>query len=133
MDDESVKMLQFYRKEANKRPHIFLSGGITAQTQEDLKSINKLASDIAYQCWCKGWSVISPHKNCYGYVPNDLMDYQSWMIGTLSQILRCDALLLLPDWEKSKGARIEHEVARYCKIPIYEYKNDIPEPKLRMI
>lgn len=36
---------------------------------------------------------------------------------------RFDCILMLPDWENSKGARMEYDVANICGIPVDFYCN----------
>lgn len=47
--------------------------------------------------------------------------------GDLSFMLRvCDALLMLKGWEASVGARLEHQVAASCGMPIYYSLENLP-------
>lgn len=59
-----------------------------------------------------GYKAVSPIKQglrpCAPYWAH--MAYDIWLL------LRCDAILLQPDWRESKGARIEKRVAElFCK------------------
>lgn len=36
----------------------------------------------------------------------------------IKTLLECDAVRMLPGWEHSVGARLEHSVAAHCGIPI---------------
>ena len=37
----------------------------------------------------------------------------------ISELLSCDALLLLDGWQRSPGARLEVEVALQCGLTVY--------------
>lgn len=37
----------------------------------------------------------------------------------LEALLTCDAVFMLPKWEQSVGARLEHSVAAHCGLLIY--------------
>jgi hypothetical protein len=127
-------LLEIIRNRYGLVPLLYLSGPFTSASEipgQTLETITKHASDVALKAWEARWSVISPHKNCYGYVPSHKMDYEKWMSGLVAQVVRCDAILLLPGWEKSKGCRIEMQVARDNHIPVFQYEiHGIPNPRL---
>jgi hypothetical protein len=43
--------------------------------------------------------------------PNDAPTWGDWMRKALSMMLECDAVAMLPGWERSLGAREERRVA----------------------
>ena len=46
-----------------------------------------------------------------------------WLKQALRQMLLCDAVLLLDDWEDSRGARLERFVATEVGIPCIQLRN----------
>lgn len=47
------------------------------------------------------------------------MRVQDYMQIGLSMINCADALFMLPKWEESQGATIEHQYASYCRKKIF--------------
>lgn len=56
-----------------------------------------------------GYEVESPHHNGGG---DTSQPWQWYMRAALRQMLSCDGVALLPGWEMSSGATLEHFVAR---------------------
>ena len=64
-----------------------------------------------------GLDVISP------YEINDGLEHEGWaacMKRDLQELLRCDAIQLLPGWGKSRGALIECRLAAELGIVVHE-------------
>ena len=58
-----------------------------------------------------------PHGNTFcfeGSAPAEI-----WERGDLAWLSVSDAILMLPDWQKSQGATVEHEFARARRIPVF--------------
>jgi hypothetical protein len=49
--------------------------------------------------------------------------FRFYMRHDLPLVMDCDAVAVLPGWEKSKGASLEVHVARECEIPIFEMES----------
>lgn len=46
-------------------------------------------------------------------------DWKGYMRQALTQMLTCDGVALLPDWQKSRGANLEVRVARALAMPVF--------------
>ncbi len=42
--------------------------------------------------------------------------WENYMRGDIELLLSCDGIYMLKGWEKSKGAKLEHEIATALKI-----------------
>lgn len=82
------------------------------------------ARAIAIELWRLGHAVILPHGNT-SLFDDDAPDisYETWIQGDLMMLARCDAIVMTPDWERSKGAKIEYEYAQQLGIPTSVYPN----------
>lgn len=60
-----------------------------------------------------GYWVLNPTSNGL----SDSASYEDHMRADLRMLSVADALAFLPDWEKSRGARLEIEVAHALNIP----------------
>lgn len=88
---------------------IYTAGPYRAPTEWGVTENIRTAERYAIELWKQGWVVICPHKNtaCFGgCLPDD-----TWLMGDLEILKRCDAIFMLPGWENSEGARVEHTVA----------------------
>lgn len=61
-----------------------------------------------------GYEVESPHHNGDG---DTSKPWQWYVRAALAQMLRCDGVALLPGWEKSRGANLEHFIACTLDMP----------------
>ena len=59
-----------------------------------------------------GYDVYNPARLKEG------LDYKFYVDDGLKNLMRCDAICMLPDWTKSKGACLEHHYAETIGIPI---------------
>jgi len=72
----------------------------------------------------RGYAVIVPHLNCAGFERAGLL-YETILSGDIDIIARCDAVYMMPNWQKSKGARIEQAFATSMGLPIYYSIDDL--------
>lgn len=88
---------------------IYISGPMTGRPDKNIDEFNK-AEDLLLKA---GYWVLNPTSN--GLADNAL--YEDNMRANLRMLSVADALAFLPDWEKSRGARLEIEVAHALNIP----------------
>ena len=67
----------------------------------------------------RGHEVHSPHEG-HDKDPGE-EDYSYYLISGIEKLLRCDAIVLLPGYEASKGAILELHIAIKCKMAVYNF------------
>ncbi|AJW97579.1 hypothetical protein BM43_3190 [Burkholderia gladioli] len=45
--------------------------------------------------------------------------WRDCMKADIRELVLCDGIVMLPDWERSKGARLEHHIALTLSLPIF--------------
>ena len=107
---------------------IYVAGKYKAPTEWELVQNIRHAEEVARRLWAEGWVVICPHMNTAhwgGLLEDPEEDHLLWLRGDLELVKRCDAIYMLNNWDKSSGARSEHELAlKLKKEIIYENQNE---------
>jgi len=52
----------------------------------------------------------------------DEFDFWVVMREDVGELVKCDAIVMLPGWERSEGTLIELKVAMMLGLPVFEYK-----------
>ncbi len=86
------------------------------------------ASAIALEAWRAGWVAVCPHKNTYPFHYCTDIPESVWLEGDIELLKRCDAILMIPGWHRSKGAGNEQRVAQRAGIMIFYYDEGMPSP-----
>ena len=79
------------------------------------------ASRVALEYWRQGWAVICPHMNTAGFHHVKDIPPETWIQGDLEILARCDAILMIPGWTKSSGAKAERDYALEHGIEVLYY------------
>lgn len=90
---------------------VFISGAISGDPNYRAK-FEKVEKELR----ARGYLVMSPAILPEGF------KWHEYMTITLAMLECCDAILMLEDWEKSRGAKLEHEMAEGKGIPIFYLK-----------
>lgn len=97
----------------------YVAGKYRASSIWGIEKNIQAARSVAEELWRLGYVVLCPHTNTAhfdGKVPND-----EFLRGYLELLRRCDFVVLVPGWSRSRGARIERFTAKVCGIPCYEW------------
>lgn len=96
---------------------IFISGntsGRESQARREYASAKKIIES-------RGHDAVNPFEN-------GLRDSDPWeqhLAAHIISLMQCDALYLLPDWEKSRDAALMNVIARCTGKKIFTYDDDI--------
>jgi len=107
---------------------LYLAGPYSASETRTVEFNIAVARNVAISLWNQGHTVLCPHLNTanlehdvtFGTKDTEAQ-YMHWIMHSLNLLRRCDAIVLLPNWTESRGARTEHEYALEQKIPVYEW------------
>jgi len=84
------------------------------------------ARRMARELWMKNWAVICPHTNTAWM--DDLGETdQLFLDGDLEILKRCDAIMMLSNWQNSVGAIGEWQLATAIGLEIYYEEEGIPD------
>jgi hypothetical protein len=97
----------------------YIAGSYTADTTYEVRNNIRRAEKVNEWAWQNGYAAICPHTNTQFL--DGLCDYHIWASGYLYIVERCDLMILVPEWENSKGTKAEISLARKLIIPIYHW------------
>lgn len=97
-----------------KKKVVYISGPMSG-----LEDMGRAAFAAAHQRLEElGFAVLDPAMFPLG------MTYAAYMRMSLALLSEADAIVMLPGWECSKGARAERAYARAVQMPVYMYAED---------
>jgi len=102
---------------------LYLAGPMRGHDRYNFPAFLEATKDLR----SRGFTVWSPaeHDLENGFDPTtpeeELGGLAQFMMADLPRVCESDAIVLLPGWRKSTGARLEAHVATVCEIPLYSY------------
>lgn len=81
------------------------------------------AREIAKELWDEGFAVVCPQTNTEHMDSAGHSNVEMFLRGDKEIITRCDAVIMLPGWEESDGARKEFAFAHDIGKPVYIWPN----------
>ncbi len=101
------------------RKIIYTAGPITTASLNERWVFHMNARTMARDIWASGHAAICPHLNTMFMDGPDIAD-EVFYKGDEDIIRRCcDAMVMLPGWQKSKGSRNERQLAFNISIPVF--------------
>ena len=107
------------------RPILYLSGPYTPANGRTTEQHIAVARTHAKAAWRQGWAAFCPHLNCAGFeVTCQEIPHSAWLDGDLAILdlldPAVDAVLMLPGWDKSRGATVERQRALVRGLEIFD-------------
>ena len=82
---------------------VYLAGPMTGMPDLNCPAFHHMAEHLRRS----GFEVMNPAE----VNPDHTMPWAECMRRDIAELVRCDSIYLLPGWEKSKGATLEHHIA----------------------
>lgn len=101
---------------------IYISGPYTDPDPARVKGNIARAALKAADYIRQGYAVFCPHTMTEKiddlFNTSEQITYDDWLTLDLYWLAKCDAIHMLPGWRMSKGAQVEHMVARALGLEI---------------
>lgn len=96
---------------------IYISGKITGVPDDNKPKFAAAEAALIAQ----GHEVINPHK-VLAFDP--IYTWENYMIADIKALVDCDKVVVLDDWQDSRGALVEVELALHLGIPVRTFDTD---------
>lgn len=106
---------------------VYVAGPYNGPSHEAIDQNIQNAREVAIAVWQAGMTAICPHLNTARFEVDAGLPESRYLLGDLEILSKCDAIVMTPDWERSKGATKERHYALGSGIPVYVYP-DLPKP-----
>ncbi len=103
--------------ELPKGTKLYLAGPMTGYEDYNYPVFHRVEEVLTEQ----GYQVINPAKFFNG---DQTLPKKTYLKKDIQELVECDAVVLLPGWEFSTGARIESGVASLMGIPLLFFEKD---------
>jgi hypothetical protein len=84
---------------------IYIAGKYRGPNAWAIEQNIRAAEDVAAKVWAMGHVALCPHANSRHM--DGVASDEVFLAGTLELMRRCDAVVLVPNWRDSEGARAE--------------------------
>jgi hypothetical protein len=108
---------------------IYISGKYSGKTDAETNQNIQKARLMAAKVWELGYPCLCPHTNTSNFEEICSCDYEDYIEGDLTLLSRCDAILLLDNYEDSTGAKIELSQARELNKQVYYSFEELEKAK----
>lgn len=100
---------------------VYIAGPMSGLPQLNFPAFHAAAAHVR----AMGLEAINPAE----INPDTTASWSDCMRADIAQLVTCDAILLLPGWEKSRGATLEHHIAQTLGMRIETMSGFVPQPE----
>lgn len=102
---------------------VYVAGKFRGPTAWDIEQNIRRAELVGMEVARLGAAPLIPHANTR-FFHGTLTD-EFWLAATMAMLDRCDAVMLAPEWQDSKGTLAEVERAKQRGLPVFEGLYDL--------
>lgn len=114
-----------------RKPVVYVAGPYRGPTEAQVFANILAAREAALGLWRAGFAPICPHLNSF-FMGGAVTD-SDFLQGDIEILARCDALLLLPNWNSSEGASGERNFAVREGIPLLVWERRKTDGTMRVV
>lgn len=104
---------------------IYVAGPYSGASREAVEANIAVAVALGLEVTQLGACPVIPHSNTAHPDFEKLQDYDWWIAATARMLTKCDAVITTSNWEHSRGARGEVQLARERGIPVFHALGDL--------
>lgn len=104
---------------------VYTAGPYTAKHPYQVHQNIEISREMSLKIWKAGHAALSPHLNSAQF--DGIATYKVFLEGTLIMMERCDAVVMLSGWEKSRGSIGEEGRAKELGIPVFYSWEELEE------
>lgn len=104
---------------ANDIQLVYVAGPYSGATREAVEANISVAVELGLEVARLGACPVIPHSNTSHPKFEELQNYEFWIRATLTLVIKCDVVITTSNWEHSRGARGEVNLARERGIPVF--------------
>lgn len=102
---------------------IYIAGPYRAATPREVELNIRMAETAMHDVVQLGLYPMCPHTMTRYFDGTGTDQY--WLDATLAIMERCDAVYMVPGWQRSEGSRAEYAAALAQGMPVYEKLTDL--------
>jgi len=115
---------------------IYVAGPMTGRKDLNYPEFFRVAKELR----ALGHEVINPAENNGATLEEALTnvvsyeeDWETYLRKDIKGLVDSDAICMLPDWQTSRGALLEHHIAYSLGIPVYIFREGKLQPRVQVI
>lgn len=106
---------------------IYIAGPYSGEDAAAIQRHVDVAQAAGQEILRRGHACLCPHSMTHDWDIGTGIEYETFLHTDLELLARCDAVLMLPGWSRSRGAMGEYQEARRLGLKIYLGLEEIRE------
>lgn len=102
-----------------KRLRVYIAGPISGR---DIQEVRDAFGHAERQLKLLGFKPVNPARHI-GQIHSSGDEWGFWMRRCIAELVTCNAIYLLDGWQRSRGCRLEHKIARELGLAILRDRN----------